>query len=67
MKQKQRCTIRYQVSTYSGTIVLYVDPDEKDNTIEERARKEVQRMCGGSLPFGYQAFKIVSRVECNNA
>lgn len=67
MNGKQRCVIRYQVATYSGTIVLYVDPNEENDAIKDRARTEVRRMAGGSLPFGYQAFKIVSREECNGA
>lgn len=66
MNGKQRCVIRYQVATYSGTIVLYVDPDEETDVIEKRARSEVRRMAGGSLPFGVQAFKIVSREECSD-
>jgi hypothetical protein len=56
--------VRYHVGTYSGEIrVLGVDPNEEPETVCARARKMLARRSGGSLPFGSQSFREVSREE----
>jgi hypothetical protein len=60
----QTVRVQYDVGTYTGEVMLYgVDPNEEDETVIARARKLVTRNAGGSLPFGAQSWKILSRTE----
>lgn len=60
----QTARVEYDVGTYTGEAMIYdVDPNEDDETIVARARKLVTRNAGGSLPFGAQSWKVVSRVD----
>jgi hypothetical protein len=60
----QTVRVQYDVGTYTGEVMIYgVDPNEDDETIVARARKLVTRNAGGSLPFGAQSWKVVSRSE----
>jgi len=53
-------TVKYQVATYSGEIVVACDIDADNDTIIARAKSILRRNTGGSLPFGYESFKVIS-------
>lgn len=54
-------TVKYQVATYSGTIQVNCNEDDEDEVIIAKAKSQLQKNSGGSLPYGYQSFKIVER------
>lgn len=55
-------TVEYQVATYSGEVKVYnVDPNDDAEVVIARARRQVTRNAGGSLPFGSQSWREVSR------
>jgi hypothetical protein len=59
----QTATVKYQVATYSGNVKVFnVDPNDDDENIVARAKEQLTRSSGGSLPYGYQSFRVVSRV-----
>jgi hypothetical protein len=43
--------------------VFNVDPDDDNEVIIGRARRQVTKKAGGSLPFGAEGWKVVSRVD----
>jgi hypothetical protein len=57
---KRKCRVKYQVATYSGEVTVYVDEDDCNDVAERAARRVVERRMGGSLPFGYHSFTVVS-------
>lgn len=59
----QLATIKYQIATYSGTVEVNCLENDDNDFIIAQARKKVRRLAGGSLPFGYQSFKIINRVK----
>lgn len=54
-------TVNYQVATYSGKITVNCTADEDEDIIIARAKKQLKR--NGSLPYGYECFKVISREE----
>jgi hypothetical protein len=51
--------VKYQVATYSGFVSVRVSEDDDNDTIIAKAKAKLRRQSGGTLPFGYQSFKIV--------
>jgi len=49
-------TVEYWVTTYHGTVDVSCDENEDSETVCARAKKKLERLSGGSLPFGYQRF-----------
>lgn len=55
-------TVKYQVATYSGEVKVYgVDPNDDSETVCARARAQLARRSGGSIPFGSESWREVSR------
>jgi hypothetical protein len=53
--------VKYQIATYSGEITVPCEPDDENEVIIAKAKRILTRQAGGSLPFGYESFKIVDR------
>lgn len=53
--------VKYQVATYSGEIEVNCNENDEDEVIIAIARTIVRRKAGGSLPFGYESWKVVQR------
>jgi hypothetical protein len=53
-------TVVYQVATYSGEIQVYCNDDDDDDVVIAKA-KRIVRQRTGSLPFGYESWKVVDR------
>lgn len=55
-------TVRYQVATYSGEVHVNCDENDEDEYIITKAKKKiVTQRAGGSLPFGYESWKVIER------
>lgn len=54
-------TVKYQVATYSGEIQVICNENDEDEHIIAKARRIVTQKAGGSLPFGYESWKVVER------
>lgn len=52
-------TVKYQIATYKGTINVNCHPDDDNQVIINRAKNLLIRQYG-SLPFGYESFKIIT-------
>ena len=52
--------VQYQIATYSGTeTVCFNDEYAPENDeIISKAKNQLRRKAGGSLPFGYESYKI---------
>ena len=48
-------TVKYQVATYSGEVQVNCNENDEDEVII------VKQRAGGSLPFGYESWKVVGR------
>jgi hypothetical protein len=60
--EKMIATVKYQVATYSGEVKVNCDKNDEDEYIIAKAKRIViQRAGGGSLPFGYESWKVVER------
>lgn len=59
----QRATVKYQVATYSGEISVTCESDEDNEVVCARARRLLIRRSGGSLPFGYESFRVIERED----
>lgn len=60
----QTATVKYHVATYEGEEKVFsVDPDDENEQIVARARQQVARKAGGSLPYGSESWEVVSRVD----
>ena len=53
-------TVKYQVATYSGEIDVYCDENDDNEEIISQAKVILRRQAGGSLPYGYESFKVQS-------
>lgn len=51
-------TVAYQIATYSGSISVWCDPDDENETIIARAKSVLNKRFG-PLPFGYESYKII--------
>ena len=54
-------TVKYQVATYSGEVKVNCDENDEDEYIIAKAKRIVTQRAGGSLPFGYESWKVVER------
>jgi len=54
-------TVKYQVATYSGEIQVNCNENDTDEHIIAKAKRIVTQRAGGSLPFGYENWKVVER------
>jgi hypothetical protein len=54
-------TVKYQVATYSGEIKVICDENHDDEYIIAKAKRIVIQRYGGSLPYGYQSWRVVDR------
>ena len=61
MSQSQLATVRYHVATYSGEIHVNCNDLEEDTIVIARAKRQLRRRCGGSLPAGSQSWRVVGR------
>ena len=53
--------VEYQIATYSGEVIVNCDENDDNEFIIARAKKILEKQAGGSLPFGYQRWKVVER------
>ena len=53
--------VKYQIATYSGEITVTCEPDDENEVIIAKAKRILTRQAGGSLPFGYESWKVVER------
>lgn len=60
-KEIMIATVKYQVATYSGEVEVYCDENDEDEVIIAKAKRIVTQKAGGSLPFGYESWKVVGR------
>lgn len=51
-------TVKYQVATYSGKVKVNCDKDETREVIIVKAKRKLINEVG-SLPFGYESWKII--------
>lgn len=54
-------TVKYQVATYSGEVQVNCDENDSDDYIIAKAKRIVRQKAGGSLPLGYESWKVVER------
>ena len=55
-----QATVKYQIATYSGEITVNCDPDDENEVVIAKA-KRILRSKAGTLPLGYESFKIIDR------
>lgn len=60
---KQLATVKYQVAAYSGEITVSCDSNDDNDYIEARAKAQLTRKSGGSLPYGYESFRVIERED----
>lgn len=53
-------TVKYQVATYSGEVQVNCNENDEDEYIIAKAKRIVTQRAG-SLPFGYESWKVVER------
>lgn len=58
---KMIATVKYQVATYSGEVQVNCNEYDEDEYIIAKAKRIVTQRVGGSLPFGYESWKVVGR------
>jgi len=61
MKGIMLATVKYQVATYSGEVQVNCNENDEDKHIIAKAKRIVTQKAGGSLPFGYESWKVVKR------
>ena len=54
-------TVKYQIATYSGEGQVNCNDNDEDEVIIAKAKRIVTQRSGGSLPFGYESWKVVER------
>jgi len=54
-------TVKYQVATYSGEIKVICNENDEEEYIIAKAKRILIQRLGGSLPFGYESWKVVER------
>ena len=54
-------TVKYQIATYSGEVKVNCSENDGEEYIISKAKRIVTQKAGGSLPFGYENWKIVER------
>ena len=53
-------TVKYQIATYSGDVVVNCSENDSEETIIAKA-KSILRHRVGFFPFGYQSWKVISK------
>ena len=53
--------VRYQIATYSGEVQVNCNENDEDECIIAIAKRIVTQRAGGSLPFGYESWRVVLR------
>ena len=56
-------TVEYQIATYSGKVKVNCDPNDEYDHIIAKAKRVVKLKTGGSLPFGYESWKVTERSQ----
>jgi len=51
--------VKYQIATYSGEIRVPCEDNDESEHIIAKAKKILRQRSGGSLPYGYESFKII--------
>lgn len=54
-------TVKYQVATYSGTIKVNCEENDENEHIIAKAKRLLRQRAGGSLPYGYESWKVIDR------
>jgi hypothetical protein len=54
-------TVKYQMATYSGEVEVNCDSNDDNDQIISQAKAILRREAGGSLPYGYESFKVTDR------
>ncbi|GIV43935.1 MAG: hypothetical protein KatS3mg035_1058 [Bacteroidia bacterium] len=54
-------TVKYQVATYSGEVKVNCNENDEDEVIIAKAKQIIKQKAGGSLPYGYERWKVVDR------
>lgn len=54
-------TVKYQIATYSGEVKVNCSEDDENEYIIAKAKKLLTQRSGGSLPYGYESWNVVSR------
>lgn len=54
-------TVKYQIATYSGEVQVKCNENDDNDVIIAKAKRIVTQRAGGSLPFGYESWKVVRR------
>jgi len=63
-ERRQKCVVSYQIATYKGKETVYCDSDDENEFITAKAKNQITQKSGGSLPFGYESYKIIEREDC---
>lgn len=53
-------TVKYQIATYAGEVTVNCEPDDEDEVIIARAKRQLENSTG-SLPYGYQSLEVIER------
>ena len=53
--------VKYQIATYSGEVQVNCNDNDEDEVIIAKAKRIVTQRSGGSLPFGYESWKVIER------
>ncbi len=61
-EQRQRCIVKYQIATYSGEEIVYCDSNDDNDIVFAKCKRQLKARCG-TLPFGYESFKIIERED----
>jgi len=56
-----KALVKYQVATYSGKEWVDCNENDENETIISKAKAQVRRKAGGSLPFGYESWRVIER------
>ena len=56
-----KATVKYQIETYSGEVQVNWNENDEDECIIAKAKRIVTQRSGGSLPYGYESWKVIER------
>lgn len=54
-------TVKYQIATYSGEVHVNCNENDEDECIIAKAKRIVTQRASGSLPYGYESWKVIER------
>lgn len=57
---RQICVVKYQIATYRGEETVFCDSNDEDENIIAVAKRQLRKRVG-SLPLGYEFYRVVSR------